>query len=278
MRTGSLLAMSLAMSGCDVVSNGRDSGVSLGFAVGGSGGAALRAATTVGSTVTAAGLVVTDGTNEIVFTSIELVLAEVELDRVEHDGTCPTDSSDDSCEKLEAGPILVSLPVDGTVENVVTVDVTAGSYDEIEFEIDRPGDDTQADADFVVANPDFEEISIRALGTYNGTAFEYAARVQAEQEIELSAPLDVTLDGAHGLTLSVDVAGWFVGGDGLLIDPATALDSANEEDIEDNIESSFAAYGDDDGDGVANEDDDDNSGRGGDDNGSDDEDADTGTL
>jgi hypothetical protein len=94
-------------------------------------------------------------------------------------------------------------------------------------------------------------VSIRATGTYNGTAFTYTTDLDAEQEIALSPP--ITTDGSTpaSLTLFVDVSSWFKTSDGTaLVDPATTLlDPANQSLVENNIKASFKAFEDENHDG-----------------------------
>jgi hypothetical protein len=202
----------------------------------------------------------TDGTNTLVLEEVQLVVHEVELegedDECEEDSADSGDSEDDGddCEEFEAGPFLVDLPLDGQVETILAIDVPAGTYDELEFEIHEPEDDDQ---EFVNDNPAFADISIRASGVYNGAPFVFTSDLDEEQEVELSPPL-VVEEGAQptNLTLEIDVATWFVGPDGELIDPSTANDDGpNESLVEDNIEDSFEGFEDDDEDGDDDHDD-----------------------
>jgi hypothetical protein len=204
----------------------------------------------------------TDGTNTLVLEEVQLVVREVELegddDECEEDSDDSGDSEDDSddCEEFEAGPFLVDLPLDGQVETILAIDVPAGTYDELEFEIHKPEDDDQG---FVNDNPAFAEISIRVRGLFNGEPFEFTQDLDEEQEVELSPPL-VVEDGAQptNITLAVDVATWFVGPDGKLIDPSTANDDGpNEGIVEDNIQDSIEGFEDEDEDGEDDHDDDD---------------------
>lgn len=224
----------------------------------------------------------TDGQgNELRLDTLQLVLEEIELDR-EDDDECRDDSDgiadDDDCEEFEAGIRLFQVPLDGAVQKVLSIQVPAGTYDELEFEIDTPDDDESDDRQFVEDNPLFEEISVRAVGNYTpaggqSSGFVFTADVDAEQEIALSPPLEVTGDGATNVTLRVDWPRWFTMDgtpDGTLFDPATANeDGPNEDRAEENIEESFEAFEDDDEDGEYDDDDQDD-----DDDGDDDQDDD----
>lgn len=206
--------------------------------------------------------VVVRGNDTLVIKSVELVLREIELKRVEELTGCPDSSDDghddDACEEFSVGLQLVSLPLGNGTDKTVTVNLPAGIYDELEFEIHKP--DQIRDAAFIAANPAFAGVSIRVTGTFSqgGTLsdFVYTTDLNSEQEIELSPPLDVAADGAVNVTIRMDVATWFLNGAGSgLVSPATANDGgANENLVRDNIERSIEAFHDDDSDGLDDDD------------------------
>ncbi|UCF21019.1 MAG: hypothetical protein JSU87_06410 [Gemmatimonadota bacterium] len=206
------------------------------------------------------GLELTDGASTLVIESADLVVREIEFERIETPG-CDSDSRDDDCEEYEVGPFLVALPLDGSVTREITAQVDTGTYDEIEFDIHKPEDDTAADRDFISQNPNFADISIRVTGTYNGQDFLYTTDLNEDQEIHLSDPLVVQPDpGPVNVTLTIDLSSWFRTPSGLLIDPRTAnKGEPNENLVEDNIEVSIEGFRDDDSDGVRHSDDDDES-------------------
>ena len=215
--------------------------------------------------------------NTLTFERVEMVLREIELKRADRDVVCGEDdsnsdddgnddSSDDSsaddCEELEFGPMLADLPLGGGAAQVFTVEVAAGTYDKLEFEIHTPEDDGDADdAAFLAAHPDFRRISIRVTGTYNGTPFTYTTDLGEEQERALVPPLSLSTAAATDLTLFVDVGTWFRTAAGTLLDPASANEGgANESLVENNIENSIDAFEDDDRDGDDDDDQDDDDG------------------
>jgi len=204
----------------------------------------------------AEGLELTDGVSTLVIESAELVIRELEFERVETAG-CDSELDDDSCEELEVGPFLLQLPLDGSVSTEITAQVEPGTYDEIEFEIHKADDDDPADQDFLDRNPNFTGISIRVTGTFDGESFLYTSSIDEEREIELVEPLVVTPEsGPTGVTLTLDVSTWFMNSIGMLIDPRTANDGEpNESVVTANIENSIEGYRDDDHDGVPHGDD-----------------------
>jgi len=206
----------------------------------------------------AAGDTIVAGQDTLIIDRVQIVLREIELERI-NDDACDDDSTgvdDDACEEFEIGPMLVDLPLDGSVETVITVAVDTGTYDEIEFEIHKPDDDTPEDLAFLADHPDFDGVSIRVIGSFNGTAFVFQTDLNEDQEIELATPLVITeLATSTNLTMSIDLDTWFRSGTGALINPRTAnKGGANENVVKDNIKDSIEAFEDDDRDG----DDDDN--------------------
>ena len=131
-----------------------------------------------------AGDTVVSGSDTIVIDRVRMVLREIELERIEsqfcEDSSGEGDDNDD-CEEFEIGPLLLDLPLNGSVETQVSVVVDTGTYDEIEFEIHKPSDDSPADSAFRDANPLFSETSIRVEGTFNGQAVVYETDMEVEQ-------------------------------------------------------------------------------------------------
>ena len=213
-----------------------------------------------------------DSKNTLAITSVELVLRKVELKPVERsncesgsgpepsqptaanpasDGNEANEMNDaaEECEELEAGPILVDLPLGG-IERMFEATVPAGTFDELRFQIHKPSDDGDAaDHAFLVAHPDFAGISVRVKGTFDGAAFTYTSELNVEQELRFNPPVVVTAGTPAKLTVSLDLSGWFRSSD-TLVDPATAEQGGvNEDLVRDNIIRSFQSFKDNDEDG-----------------------------
>jgi hypothetical protein len=195
------------------------------------------------------------GNDTIVLDQVELVLRDVEFRRQNHDVCDSLEGEHDSCEEFQAGPVLIDLPLGAgaTQEFVVTAD--SGIYDRVELKLHKPEDDgDDADLAFIAAHPDFANISIRVTGTFNGTPFTFTSDLNADQEFAISPPLVVNGQNDVAVTLMVDVSGWFVNG-GSLIDPAAANKGGGfENQVKNNIESSFDAFHDDNHDGHGDDD------------------------
>jgi hypothetical protein len=191
-------------------------------------------------------LVYMDGASTLTLTQVELVMREIELEKVDDDSCDDGFEGDDECEEFETGPRVFDVPVDGSTEAVLSLnDVPEGLYDELEIEIHKVSDDPE-DAALLAARPDLADVSIRVEGDFDGTAFTFTTGVEEEFEFGFSPPLDPSA-GPINVTLSIDVESWFRDQGGNLLDPSNV---ANRSQIETNIEQSFEAFEDDDGDGL----------------------------
>lgn len=239
----------LALFGCDDSTSPSGLGpVTLSVALAQSGAAGVSAFESGGF---AADITQDDGEHSLVISRVALVLREVELERVSAED-CPDGvPDDDQCEEFEAGPFLLELPLDGGVTAMVSVDADPDFYDEVEFEIHKPEDESADDLAFLGAHPDFDGVSIRVEGTFDGEDFVFLQDLDAEQEMPLVPPLEVVAGaGPVNLTLTIDVRSWFVDGTGSLIDPREAnAGGAFEELVEGNIEASIDLFEDEDRDG-----------------------------
>ena len=254
--TSLLLAAGLTAcgdNGTGIESQGSVSLSTIGTA-GGSGSASISASRSVSPGLSVSQ---TDGQgNSLEIDSVQVVLREVELERQndECDDT-ETDASDDNdaCEEFSAGIRLFRIPLDGSVDKTVTISgVPADVYDELEFEIHKPDDETAAGQAFINDNPTFADVSVRAKGTFNGQSFIFVSDLNEDQEIEFATPLEVGGSGAQtvNVTLRLAVGTWFVDAGGTLVDPSTAnKGGANENLVRDNIRNSIEAFEDDDEDG-----------------------------
>ena len=182
----------------------------------------------------------------LVITSAELVLREIELKRADVTDCDLLGENDDGCEEFEAGPVLVSIPVDGSVREEFALAIPAGSYDEIEFDIHKISSGDPADAQFLVQNPTFEDLSIRVVGTFEGQDFVFETDLNVEQELEFFPPLVIGESVSTNITIAVGLDRWFVDGAGQTIDPRDPL---NEGLINENIKNSIEAFEDNDRDG-----------------------------
>lgn len=247
MRALTSLALILAaglLAACGDSAGPGQAGVSLSIA---SRAAAPAPAAAAGA---AASYVLSDGQNELVLTTAEIVLREIELEPVDV-ADCDVEPEPAGCQKFESGPILLDLPLIAGTARLVTVAVPAGSYRELEFDIHKVSNGDPEDAAFRLAHPDMVEKSIRIQGTYNGVGFTYESDLMDAQEYRFTVPL--VIDDAStstNLTVHFDLDAWFRDASGTLVDPATAnKGAANENLVTDNIRRSIRAFEDRDRDG-----------------------------
>lgn len=225
----------LALAACDSTSSNR-TGVSVSFST------KAPAVPVVAGAQFA--ITVAEGANTLIITKAELVLRELEL-KLSSTSTCAIGTVEDSCESIELGPMKIDLPTTDVVASPISVTVPAGTYQEIEFDIRRPGSDPK-DVAFVAANPQFNNVSIRVEGTFNGTPFTFTSQLDQEVQIDFN-PAVVIAEGTNNVTIAVDLRSWFRNSSGVLINPSTASPGqTNESSVTARIKASLRAFEDDD--------------------------------
>jgi hypothetical protein len=189
-------------------------------------------------------ITVTIGPNTVVITKAQLVIRKMEL-KQNAATTCPDDDqSHADCDELKLGPMLVDLPLTATASTAITAAVPEGTYNEIEFQIHRPTNNT-SDATFAAANPNFANASIRVEGTYNGSAFVFTSQISQSMELEFNPPVVINADNKN-VTIALDINSWFKV-NGAVINPTTANPGQpNEQAVSQNIKASLHAFEDDD--------------------------------
>jgi len=238
-----VVGVALVLTACSDAGSGPagDAQVSLNLATRAATAAASSAALSAPETYTDA------GGNTLEIDRVQLVLREVELENETHQSACETaSSSEGDCAEIELGPFLVDLPLGvGGAARTVTASVPAGTYDEVKFKIREPDNDTDADAAFVAAHPDFAHTSVKVEGSFNGTPFTFVSDLRAELKLELNPPLVVDGSSTTDLTLFADLGTWFRDAGGNLLDPS----SVSGQTVADNIAGGFHAFEDENHDG-----------------------------
>ena len=90
--------------------------------------------------------------------------------------------------------------------------VPVGSYTGLKFQLHRPTNANE-DADFVAEHPDYDDISIRVVGSYNGTPFTFASDLTEVEDVDFGVRW-TSRPRYAAPTLLVQVADWFAGEDG----------------------------------------------------------------
>lgn len=207
-------------------------------------------ATPAGPLLSAMPVTLTDGVgNTLVITKAEVVLREVELKRADLADCDDVLGADDDCDEFEADPQVLDLPLDGNVETSVTINVEPGTYNQIEFDVHKLDDSDPRDQAILATRPEFDRISMRVEGTYNGNTFVFTSDLNEEQELPISLVIDEGVSSTN-VTVRFDVSEWFVDGAGNYVNPESGNKGmANEGMIKENIKNSIEGFEDDDRDG-----------------------------
>lgn len=193
-------------------------------------------------------MVLSGSNGTLTIDEIRLIVAEVELEG-DDDDCGPAD--DDDCNDFDVPPTFLDLPLDGQPVQAVVGMIPAGTYDELEFEIEDLDDDGDDDFQAEIALlrtqirsefPDWpDDASVMVAGTFSTTDAETPFRVYIDAEIEiereLRPPLVVT-DDAEAIDLTVDIRAdlWFVRSNGTVIDLSVYDWSATGELLELEVE------------------------------------------
>lgn len=189
------------------------------------------------------------GTDTLIITSAQMVLREIELKAVET-AACDVEPEPDGCEEVEVGPELVDLPLTPGATQKFDVDIPPGMYSRIDLEVHKVESGDPLDNAFIALHPEFDGLSIRVIGTFNGQAYVYETDLNVKQELDLVPALTVSEGVDVNVTVRVDVGTWFRTAGGDLIDPASGnKGEPNENEVEDNITASLRAFEDNDRDG-----------------------------
>ncbi|HEY0671228.1 MAG TPA: hypothetical protein VGD27_03120 [Longimicrobiales bacterium] len=185
--------------------------------------------------------------NTLDITLAEMIVSEIEFETAESD--CEQSTVEDECHEFNAGPLFLTLPVNGGMLTIGTQAVPFDSIHQVELEIERPDEDDNATAALRAAHPTFPRTaSVHIAGTYNGQAFDVYLSPEAELELEFQPPLPVS--AVSNVTIQINVTNWFRNVDGNFIDPRSlASSSAARERVNANVQFSFDAFEDSDRDG-----------------------------
>lgn len=248
-----VVALMVGLAACQENTDpARFSDVAVSFATQGEGPSPVAESAKLASPMAFMDDTIVSGTDTLIVTSAEVVLREIEVERLE---TADCDSSGpgsgpEECEEFEAGPVLVALPLQPGAQAEFQLDIPPAVYTEIEFDIHKVDDDDPADAEFRQQHPDFIDISIRISGTFNGQSFLFESDLNVELELEFSPALVIEEATQTNITVFIEIDTWFLDASGALVDPATAnKGGSNESLVEENIQQSIEAFEDEDFDG-----------------------------
>ncbi len=183
--------------------------------------------------------------DSVTITSVRFVIDEIELES----------SLGDSLDFELEQPFVRDLMLSAGLQEIETVPVPAGSYKELEVEIDELN---ASDGPVYTANPELQDRSILVKGFFNNTpsdTFQFATDLEEEFEQEFDPP--IVIDGttpATNIVVTININSWFFDENGNLLDPRLPQ---NQSAIEGNIKKSIDAFEDKDDDGEDDDDEDD---------------------
>lgn len=169
--------------------------------------AAVTPAPAQGS-VQAGSLELTGSNGTLRIDEMHVIVAEFELKR--DDDVCDDlPGDDDDCEEFEAPPAFLDVPLDGSGVIAVRHTVPAGTYHELDFEIEDLEDDEDSSAkaqqiavlraQILAQFPDWpQDASILVIGSFTpvgGDAVPFRVYFEAEVEIEMHLVPPVVIDG-----------------------------------------------------------------------------------
>ncbi len=179
-------------------------------------------------------LVIQGSNGTLAVTGVHMIVSEFELDRVEM--SCDDAVDEDACEKFEAPPTFVELPLTGQAALAVSQEIPPGTYSELDFEIEDleidDDDDNSKSAQIQALMSQIRaqfsdwpaKAAILVTGSFTptgGEATEFRVYADAEIEIELAFDPHLVIDEASAdkaVTVHIDPAVWFSLGDGTVRD------------------------------------------------------------
>jgi hypothetical protein len=228
-RTFAAAATLLALSACSENPaggpDGGDARVQLRFGV--AGGPALASSARLQTGGTDA-LTVTGANGTLRIDDLRMVVAEFELKGDDDVNTCgDDDGAADDCDDFNAGPMFIDLPLTGGSVPIGSGDVPAGTYREVEFEVEDLDDDEENPAERARIDQLWQQIraqfpdwprdaSLLVTGIFTPAGGQpQTFRAYVEAEIEIETELSPRLVVGQGESRTVDV----------LLDPASLFRS-----------------------------------------------------
>lgn len=192
---------------------------------------------------------VEEGGDVLLIRNVQIALVQLEFGRTSGecvDSTSPNDG--DACSEVltdPSDPGFIEVPVAQQASQLTgPIAVEPGTYDRLEFDF-HPVE--QTDSGLLTQGFALGQ-SVIIEGSFNGQELEDGDNkpgVQFAPDVSLQLPLDATLqlavDESGAITLTADVASWFLSG-GELLDPVQAAsDPGLRDTVEQNIIASLSA-------------------------------------
>ncbi len=170
-----------------------------------------------------------DAANSVTVTSAKFIIGRISFKSV--DGS-------DSVDFRSNSPMIVDLNLEGTIQEIGSISINPGVYDETRFRIEDLDD---GDSAIYADNPDMQDLSIRVEGYVNGTpdsSYVWTADFM-EDQVHQFTPFTINAGDTVSLLFEFDHTLWFVDEEGVAIDPRDALVTGVQSDIEANVKSAF---------------------------------------
>jgi hypothetical protein len=224
------IAVAVALIGCDSAGPSTDGGeVKVSFST----TSPSAKSTTSLSNADPDSLVLSGSNGTLQIADIRLIVDKVKVNQdTDDEGSDGTEVEIEREVEVER-PRFLDLPLrESEISPVAAGDVPAGTYNELEFEIDDLDDDTNGGTQELLADIREEfsnwpkDASMIVVGTFvssEGTATSFATYFEAEIEVAqaLTPPVEVTSGGfSRELIVRLDPARWFERGDGTVKDLA----------------------------------------------------------
>lgn len=246
--------LAFGLTACDSLGPGSDTTVGVAFTTASGGSAAVSGASASlsGAPDASAAISFSGSNGTLELSTAHIVVTDFALERA--NAECDSAGNEDACEQFSAEPRFIELPLEGGTSVAVSQQVPAGSYDELEFEVDDleddgEGDDDQAEQQLLQdIRGQFAEWpqdgSLRVTGTFtpsdtSQSPRDFTAYFEAEIEIEKEFPTPLAIEEGMGnrtVTVTVDPSVWFTAGDGTVVDLSQydfeSTDSVAEFEIE----------------------------------------------
>ncbi|MHB1686059.1 MAG: hypothetical protein ACYCVH_01565 [Ignavibacteriaceae bacterium] len=148
--------------------------------------------------------------DSLVITSAKILIKDLKLKGNYTDTTHSEGMNDEDEVELKAGPFVVSLNLNGTVNTVAVNNIPTGVYYGVKFQIHKlNGNEIPPDSEFASGPGEDERYSVVVKGFFNGTPFVYKSRMTAEQEVKFQNLVTVKAISFINVTLVVDPNTWF---------------------------------------------------------------------
>ena len=171
--------------------------------------------------------------NVITYTSIKVILGRISIKSA---------NGLDSLDFRQDTPLITTLNLDTTIQDIGSISIPPGTYDETRFRIAKLD---SADAMLYTDNVDMRDISIRADGYLNGfvdSVFVWTTSLNVKQ-VHKFTPVTIAAGDTVRLVFEFDVSQWFSDGAGGRLDPRMALTTGSvQSQIENNVKAAFRVY------------------------------------